>query len=188
MKKWMRNLGVTLAVLIAALFASTLYYYMPRAAKVTITGTEVKRMDRKGAQPGQDHTRDVRFVYATDLSDGKALAFRNEDNGWYFKWDSGDIAAEAMSMAQTETADVADGEKQVVLAKYYGARVSMFDIYPNLLSLKKVAADYVYIPVFNIIFLIVLLALFVWGGIKVRKLFHAAGAKAKEITGRGDGS
>ncbi len=188
MKSWMRKLGVAVAVLIAALFASTLYYYMPRATKVTITGTDVKRMDRKGAKPGQDQTRDVQRVFATDLGDGRALVFRNEDNGWYFKWDSGDIAAEAMSMAQPETADVADGEKQVVLAKYYGARVPMFDIYPNLLSLKKVAGDYVYIPVFNIIFLIVLLALFIWGGIKVRKLFHAAGAKAKEITGRGDGS
>jgi len=187
MKKWMKNLGVVLAVLIAVLFASSLYYYMPRATKVTISGTDVKRMDRKGAKPGQDQTRDVRFVYATEVDEGKALAFRNEDNGWYFKWDSGDIAAEAMSMAQAETADMTGDKKDVVLVKYYGARVPMLDLYPNIVSLKKVPKDYVYIPVFNIIFLIVLLALFIWGGIKLRKLFRVAGAKAKEITGRGGG-
>jgi len=187
MKSWMKKLGVVLAVLAAVLFASALYYYMPRATKVTITGSDVKRMDRKGANPGQDKTRDVRFVYATEVDGGKALAFRNEDNGWYFKWDSGDVAAEAMSMAQAETAEIADDVKDVVLVKYYGARFPMLHLYPNILSLKRVASDYVYIPVFNIIFLIVLLALFIWGGIKLRKLFRAAGEKAKEITGRGGG-
>lgn len=188
MKKWMKNLGVALAVSIAVLFASSLYYYMPSTTKVTISGTEVKRMDRKGAEPGQDQTRDVRFVYATELDGGKALAFRNEDNGWYFKWDSGDVAAEAMSLAQSGAANLADDAKNTaVLVKYYGARFPMLDLYPNILSLKKVPADYVYVPIFNIIFLIVLLALFIWSGIKVRKLLHAAGEKAKEITGRGGG-
>lgn len=181
----MKKLGVVLAVLIAVLFASSLYYYMPRATMVTISGTDVKRIDRKSAKPGQDRTRDVRFVYATEVDGAKPLAFRNEDNAWYFKWDSGDIAAEAMSMAQAETADAADDERDVVLVKYYGARVTVFDLYPNIISLKKVAADYVYIPVFNIIFLIVLLFLFVWGGVKLRKMFHAAGEKARKITGRG---
>ncbi|MEM7135320.1 MAG: DUF1523 family protein [Myxococcota bacterium] len=183
MKKLMKNLGVVLAVVVALLFAGTLFYYMPRADKVTITGTDVKRQDKKGAQAGQ--TRDVRFIYANNVSDGKARAFRNEDNGWYFKWDSGDIAAEATGMVQAETADLAQDKKQVVLVKYYGLRIPLLSLYPNVLSLKAVAPDYVYIPVFNIIFLVVLLALFLWGGIKVRKFFRAAGDKAREITGRG---
>jgi len=187
MKKWMKKLSVALALLFTVLFAGCLYYYMPRATKVTISGTDVKRVDRKGAQPGQDRTRDVRFVYATEVDSGKALALRNEDNKWYFKWDSGDIAAEAMSFAQGESADTARGDKDVVLLKYYGVRVPMLDLFPNILSLKKVPGDYVYIPYGNIAFLIVLLALFIWGGVKLRKFLHAAAAKAKEITGRGAG-
>ncbi|MEM9196119.1 MAG: DUF1523 family protein, partial [Myxococcota bacterium] len=176
--------GVWFAVIVALLFAGTLFYFMPRAAKVTITGTDVKREDKKGAQAGV--TRDVRFIYANNVSDGKARAFRNEDNPWYIKWDSGDIAAQATGMVQSETADLAKDEKQVVLVKYYGLRIPVLSLYPNVLSLKVVPPDYVYFPVFNIVFLIVLLVLFIWGGIKVRKLFRAAGNKAREITGRSD--
>ncbi len=187
MKKWMKKLSVTLALLFTVVFAASLYYYMPRAAKVTLSGTDVKRVDRKGTQPGQDRTRDVRFVYATEVDTGKALALRNEDNAWYFKWDSGDIAAQAMSLAQGETTEGAEGEKDVVLLKYYGVRVPMLDLFPNVLSLKTVPGDYVYIPYGNIVFLIVFLALFIWGGVKLRKFLHAAGTKAKEITGRGSG-
>ncbi len=187
MKTWMRRVGVALAFLFTVLFASSLYYYMPRATKVTISGTDVKRMDREGAEPGQPQTRDVRFVYATEVDSGKALAFRNEDNGWYLKWDSGDIAAEAMSLARPETADTAElvrSDKDVVLVKYYGIRIPVLDLYPNILSLKKVPEDYVYIPYGNIVFLIVLLALFIWGGVKLRRFLRAAGEKAKEITKR----
>lgn len=180
---WLRKLSWALAVLIAVLFASTLYYYMPRADKVYITGTDVKRQDKEGPPGGA--TRDIRFVYAKNISDGKARAFRNEDNPWYFKFDSGDIAAQATGMVQAETADMAKGEKQVVLAKYYGTRIPILSLYPNVLSLEPVPADYVYIPIFNIVFLVVLLFVFLWLGVKVRRLFHAAGDKARAMTGRG---
>ena len=63
----MRKLGVALALLVTLLFAGTLYYFMPRATKVLITGTEVKRMDTKDPPTGEHRSRDVRFVYATDL-------------------------------------------------------------------------------------------------------------------------
>ena len=186
MKRWMKRLGVVLSVLVAAWFAFSLYYFMPRATKVTISGTDVKRVERKNPQPGQGPTRDVRYVYATAVDTGKALAFRNEDNGWYFKWDSGDIAAQAMSLAQSETASKADkGPNTVVLVKYYGVRFPFVSAYPNILSLRQVPANYVYIPVVPIIILLVLLILFVWGGIKLRKLFRAAGRKARELAGRG---
>jgi len=72
-----------------------------------------------------------------------------------------------------------------VLVKYYGVRIPVLDLYPNILSMEKVANDYVHIPYGNIIFLVVLLALFIWGGVKLRRFLRAAGAKAKEITGRG---
>lgn len=166
----MRKLGVALALLVTLLFAGTLYYFMPRATKVLITGTEVKRMDTKDPATGEHRSRDVRFVYATDLETKEARVFRNEDNGWYFKFDSGDIAAEASKLAKNDVNETA-------LLKYYGVRIAVLDSYPNILSLREVDADYVYVPWVNMVVLIALLILFIWGGVKVRRLFGAAKAK-----------
>jgi hypothetical protein len=169
----MRKLAVALAVLVTLLFAGTLYYFMPRATKVLITGTEVKRMDRTDASSGEDTTRDVRFIYAKDMESKKAHVFRNEDNGWYFKFDSGDIAAEASKLAKNEVEEVA-------LLKYYGVRIAILDSYPNVLSLKEVEPDYVYVPWVNMVVLVVLLIFFIWGGVKVRRLFNKAKAKVSK--------
>lgn len=183
MKKWMKGLRWTVGLLGTLFFATVLVYGMPRAKKVMVTGTDVKRVDREKAQPGQSQTRDVRFIYTADIDGGKARAFRNEDNALYFKWSSGDLAAQAMSLAQEDAATAAGQPRtDVVLAKYYGLRVPLLDTYPNLLSLKKVPADYVYIPIFNIVFLVVLLALVLWAGLKIRKVFKKAGEKARELT------
>ena len=166
----MRKLGVALALLVTLLFAGTLYYFMPRATKVQITGTDVKRMDTKDPDTGKHRSRDVRFIYATELQSQEARVFRNEDNGWYFKFDSGDIAAEASKLAKNDVEETA-------LLKYYGIRIAILDSYPNVLSLKEVASDYVYVPWVNMIVLLVLLILFIWGGVKVRHLFSSAKAK-----------
>lgn len=166
----MRKLGIALAILVALLFAGTLFYFMPRAEKVLVTGTEVKRMDSKDGATGDHRSRDVRFIYAKDQETQKAIVFRNEDNGWYFKFDSGDIAAEASKLAKNDVDETA-------LVTYYGVRIAIFDSYPNVLSLKEVAPDYVYIPWFNMVVLVLLLLVFVWAGVKVRRLFGAAKAK-----------
>ena len=162
-----RKIGVAIAVLIALFVGSNIYYFMPRATTARITGTEVKRMDRKETTTGNDTTRDVRFVYATDFDTGKAIVFRNEDNGWYFKFDAGDIAAEASKLAKNEVDEVA-------LVKYYGVRIAVLDSYPNVLSIKEVESDYVYVPWVNMIILVLLLIVFIWAGVKVRKLFRSA--------------
>lgn len=163
----MRKLGIALAVLVALLFAGTLYYFMPRATKVLITGTEVKRMDQKDPATGKHKSRDVRFIYATDLETKKALVFRNEDNGWYFKFDSGDIAAEASKLAKNDIEETA-------LLKYYGLRIAILDSYPNVLSLKEVEPEYVYVPWVNMVVLVLLLVFFIWAGVKARRLFEKA--------------
>jgi hypothetical protein len=161
----MRKLGIALAALVALLFAGTLFYFMPRANKVYVTGTDVKRMDQAETTTGQQKTRDVWFVYATDIESQKALAFRNEDNAWYFKFDSGDIAAEASKLAKSEA-------RKPALIKYYGLRIPILDAFPNALSLKEIEEDYVYIPWFNMVVLIVLLIVFILAGVKVRRLFR----------------
>jgi len=173
----MRKLGVTVAVLVTLIFAGTLYYFMPRATKVLVTGTDVKRMDQKDAATGDHKTRDVRFIYATELDTKKARVFRNEDNGWYFKWNSGDIAAEASKLASSSIDEAEAKTEQVALLKYYGVRVAILDAYPNVLSLKEVDKDYVYVPWVNMVVLVLLLFAFLYLGVKIRRLFR--GAKAK---------
>jgi len=165
-----RKIGLAIAVLIALFVAFNIYYFMPRTTMASITGTDVKRMDSKDVSTGDARTRDVRFIYATEIDTGKAVVFRNEDNGWYFKFDAGDIAAEASKLAKNEIDEIA-------LIKYYGVRIPVFDSYPNVLSIKKVDRDYVYVPWVNMIVLVLLLIVFIWGGVKVRKVFRSAKAK-----------
>ena len=86
------------------------------------------------------------------------------------KFDAGDIAAEATKLAKNDVDETA-------LLKYYGLRIAVFDAYPNVLSLTEVEADYVYVPWVNMIVLVVLLILFIWAGVKIRRLFGAAKAK-----------
>ena len=162
-----RKIGVAIALLIALFVAFNIYYFMPRAVMGSVTGTDVKRMDRKDISTGDEKTRDVRFIYATERDTKKALVFRNEDNGWYFKFDAGDIAAEASKLAKNEVDEVA-------LIKYYGLRIAVLDSYPNVLSIKEVDPDYVYVPWVNMVILVVMLIVFIWGGIKVRRLFRRA--------------
>ena len=66
-----------------------LHYNLPRTDVVRITGTDVKRIDRKGEEQ-TPRTRDVRYINTVTRS-GKVRVFRNEDTGWgwppYLKFD-----------------------------------------------------------------------------------------------------
>lgn len=163
----MRKIGVAFAVLVALFVAFNIYYFMPRATKARITGSDVKRVDKEKPTPGETKTRDVRYVYATDFESGKAIVFRNEDNAWYFKFDSGDVTAEAAKLANNDVDEVA-------LIRYYGVRIPILHAYPNVISIKEVDPDYVYVPWLSMAMLVVLLVLFLWGGVKVRRLFRGA--------------
>jgi hypothetical protein len=165
-----RKIGVAVAVLIALFVAFNLVYFMPRATMGRITGTEVKRVDRSSSATGTEKTRDVRYVYATELDSGKAIVFRNEDNAFYLKFDSGDVAAEASKLASNDVDEIA-------LIQYYGVRVALFHAYPNVISIKEVDADYVYVPWVQMVVLVLLLIGFIWGGVKLRKAFRAAKEK-----------
>ena len=166
-----RKIGVAFAVLIALFVAFNIFYFMPRATIGRITGTEVKRVDQQTKDPtGSGKSRDVRYVYATKADSNQAIVFRNEDNAWYFKFDSGDVAAEASKLASNDVDEIA-------LIRYYGVRIAIFHAYPNVISIKEVPADYVYVPWLSMGLLVVLLILFIWGGVKIRKLFQ--GAKRK---------
>lgn len=172
-KKIKIGVGIVI-VLIIGLF---LHYNLPRTAIVQISGTDIKRMDKaikdSDKQSQEDALKtlgtvayDVRFINSVSRN-GKTMVFRNEDTGWgwppYFKFDSADLAAMAQNFAN-------DPKKPWVLVKYYGWRFPVFSWFPNALSLKKVNRDYSHFPLFNIIFIILLIAFVVYVRFKMKKL------------------
>ena len=173
-KKIKIGVGVVLIVMMFLFF----HYNLPRTTVVQISGTDTKRMDKdvnakekEGSTKRQvktgDLTIDVRFINSVSRK-GKPMVFKNEDTGWgwppYFKFDSADITAEAQAFAK-------DMKKPWVLIKYYGWRVQMFSMFPNALSLKQVNQDYTHIPVFNIVFFILLFVLVYLIRRKLKNLF-----------------
>ena len=178
-KKIKIGTGVVLILIIALFF----HYNLPRTAVVQISGTDIKRLDKtkkveeeQGKIDGQvksvPHTRDVRFVNTVSRK-GKPMVFKNQDTGWgwppYFKFDSADLTAEAQAFAT-------DQNKPWVLVKYYGWRFTVFSMFPNALSLKQVDQDYTHIPIFNIVFLILVFALIFF----IRRQFKKFVAKIRD--------
>ena len=165
-----RKIGIAVAALVALFVAFNVYYFLPRAKKVMITQTEVQRRDATSSSKGTGQTRDMLLIYASDYESKKPIVFRNEDNIFYFKVDSSDLAAHAARLAT----DDPDG---AVLVSYYGVRMALFSVYPNALSLKEVPADYTHVPWVSVVVLVLVLALFIWGGVKIRKVFRSAKEK-----------
>lgn len=166
-----RKLGIALAVLVTLLFAGTLYYFMPRATQVTISKTDTKITDRVDPATGENRSRDVGRVYTVDRKTGEARAFRNEDTAWYVKFDSEDITAQAAKFAAKP------GPDTPVLLIYYGVRIPILDAFPNVLSLTESEGDDVYVPWGYIVIVVVLLILFIWAGVKIRRVFSSAKTK-----------
>jgi hypothetical protein len=155
----MRNVRRVLIVILVVLVAAFLHYNLPQRDVVQVVGTDIKRMDAPddpatGAQRG----RDVRFINAR-TAQGATRVYRNEDTrfGWppYGKFNSGDLAARAQSLAR-------DGEGWVAI-RHYGWRFEMFDMFPNAVGLRPVdGPDARLIPWFNIVFLTALGAALLW--------------------------
>jgi len=176
--KTSNKLKIGFGALLFAILFLFFHYHLPRTSVVQISGTDTKRVDKavevekvKGAKDKKENistqTADVRYINSVSRK-GKPMVFRNEDTGWgwppYFKFDSADVTAEAQAFA-------ADQGKPWVLVKYYGWRIKMFSMFPNVLDLKKVDKNYTHIPVFNIIFFTLLVILILIVRSKIKKLF-----------------
>ncbi len=158
MKYIKRFLGFLLFLIVAVM----LHYYLPQRDIVQIVGTDVKRMDvskgspfwdRPDAGTNRENTRDVRFINAV-RKNGKSQVYRNEDTEWsfpfYLKFDSGDLNAQAQTLAKAD--------EQWVAVRHYGWRIKLFSIFPNATSVKKVSGPDVFlIPWFNLFFIGMLL-------------------------------
>ncbi len=165
----LRITKIVLLVVGALLVVAFLHYHLPRTAIVTIQGVDVKRMDSRGSMtqnPGTAGSRDVRFIN-TVKQDNRVLVLRNEDTGWgwppYFKFNSSDLVAQAQAFAN-------ENPPPTVLITFYGWRIQLFSLYPNITRMRSVAPDYSHFPWFNIIFLILLGSASIFIGLKVKQL------------------
>ncbi len=165
----LRITKIVLLVVGALLVVAFLHYHLPRTAIVTIQGVDVKRMDSRGSMtqnPGTAGSRDVRFIN-TVKQDNRVLVLRNEDTGWgwppYFKFNSSDLVAQAQAFAN-------ENPPPTVLITFYGWRIQLFSLYPNITRMRSVAPDYSHFPWFNIIFLVLLGSASIFIGLKVKQL------------------
>ncbi|GAA7412081.1 DUF1523 family protein [Helicobacter pylori] len=134
MIKSVRN--VVLFILTAIFLALMLLvsYCMPHYSAAVISGVEVKRMNENENTPNNKEVktlaRDVYFVQTYDPKDKKSVTvYRNEDTRFsfpfYFKFNSADISALAQSLVN-----------QQVEVQYYGWRINLFNMFPNVIFLK----------------------------------------------------
>jgi NADH:ubiquinone oxidoreductase subunit 3 (subunit A) len=173
-KRFLRYFGIGLLVFAVLFVAASLSYYLPSTIKARVTGTEVKRIDVDSKKDGT-RTRDVRFVVTREIESDRTRVFRNEDTGWgwppYFKFNSGDIMGDAVNLEQNES--------DVVLVTYYGWRLTFMDLYPNVLSLRKVAPDYRHVPVFNIVIVTLLVGFAGYVYVRIRRFQRARRKKSE---------
>jgi hypothetical protein len=111
-------------------------YITPRQEVIHVTDADVMRKDRDISPSQQSSqiplTRDVYYIYGDDTSNNISHKYENEDNAWYLKFNSGDVQAQAKSLAQN---------RGTGLITYYGWRNYIFSWFPNIISLRPVPAD-----------------------------------------------
>ena len=151
--KWLK--GIILGVILLAVGAVGLglFYFLPQHDVVMVTGVEVKRMDHNGVisaeNPADGPTRDVYFINTEDPVTKEVMVYRNEDTGWsfpwYFKFDSADIQAKAQGYSR-------DAE-QLALIRYYGWRIKILSVFPNITAIESTNSRAEPFPWFNTVFL-----------------------------------
>lgn len=139
---------------IISIVAAFFHYSLPSRDIVRIVGTEVRlveeaRTDSQGnTVPFQD---DVFFIKTVE-KDGSPRVYRNEDNLWYLKFDSGNLDTQASNMVSTSS------EPKWMVVTHYGWRITFLSMYPNAISMREAEGpDESLTPWFNIIFIIILI-------------------------------
>jgi hypothetical protein len=149
-------IGTTIALLVAAAPIAFLDYFLPHHAVLRIVGAETRRP--VGGSKTNAAAHDVFYVFAEDVETKNPHVFRNEDTGWgfpfYFKFNSADLQAVAQSIA---------GERGTALFTYYGWRIQIFSVVPNVTNIKRAAADEeTPFPWFNLAFAVIILGGIAW--------------------------
>lgn len=150
--KWFKGVILGAIFLVVAAGALGLYYVLPQYDVVLITGVEVKRVDDDGVinaeNPADGPTRDVYFINTEDPVSKKVMVYRNDDTGWsfpwYFKFDSADVQAKAQGYSRDA--------QQLALIRYYGWRIQILSVFPNITEIEATNSRDEPFPWFNTIF------------------------------------
>jgi hypothetical protein len=125
------RIALALFMLFALAFSCMLHYYLPRKELATITEIGSKRAEGIPVERDRaDEARplDIYYIFVLD-EDGEPRVFSNVNTAWgfppYFKFDAADMQAKAASLTG----------KQVVI-RYYGLRVQLLNLFPNITSLQ----------------------------------------------------
>lgn len=133
--RWLKR---SLFFILVGIVTIWLDFSLPNGRIVHVVGTDVKRMSK--TVDGKELTRDVYFVSADNISDGQTYVYRNEDAWLYlFKVNSADIQGRAHSLVQSQ-------DKTPALLRYYGYRLQLFSVFPNILTLEAVDGGHQYVP------------------------------------------
>lgn len=163
--KLRRNLfGTVIALLVAAGPAAFLYYFLPRHDVLRIIGTDTRRPI--GSTKSDVSTHMEFFINAEDVETQKPRVFHNEDTRWgfpwYFKFNSAELQAVAQSIAN---------ERGTALITYYGWRIKILSVVPNITNIKRAAPDEAQpIPWFNLGFAAAIIGGSVWFALWIRRL------------------
>lgn len=140
-------------VVLAAVFAA-FYYALPSKDNVRIVGTEVRLEDRTQTNDAGEEVTvkdDVFYIKAVE-ADGTPRVYRNEDNFWYFKFDSSNLDTAATNVVST-----GDDPKWMIVT-HYGWRITYLSVYPNAVSMRPAdGPEESPFPWFNVIFLTALI-------------------------------
>lgn len=167
--KWLKGVILGAIFLVVAGGAVGLYYVLPQSEVVLITGVEVKRVDDDGVinaeNPADGPTRDVYFINTENPDSKKVMVYRNEDTGWsfpwYFKFDSADIQAKAQGYSRDA--------QQLALIRYYGWRIQILSVFPNITDIEATNTRDEPFPWFNTIFFSVIAMAFLVLGITIKR-------------------
>ena len=148
----MKRLGYALIGVMVIAIGAALHYALPQVDVVRLIGTDVKRVDTQENYTDNESgnsvsTTDVYFVL-TETQQGEPRNYRNEDAIIYGKFDSSNLHTRARSIAQNED--------NLVAVRHYGWRLPIFSMFPNAVKVWQVEPGYRHLPLFNIVFLILL--------------------------------
>jgi hypothetical protein len=169
MKKYILRAFLAFVLLMPPAFF--LHFYLPRSVIVQADGTDVKRLDQDINRVGQTDVkpsvnRDVFLINTSVLGTDEVLVFRNEDTGWgwpfYFKFNDSDINAAAQKFG---------AEKATVKVTYYGFRIQLLSMWPNVVKIERAEPNDSTFPVARTLILAILLAVLGLVYWKLRGLF-----------------
>lgn len=154
-----------------AVIAAFFHYTLPQNDIVRVTDTYEKRVDfgenslfwaqgDSGSAQGTIN-RDVFFIQ-TVRENGRPSVYRNEDTGlwgWppYFKINTSNVQATAAEARSS------DANPVWVAVRHYGWRSQVLSIFPNVLSVKRVAGPDVFIFPWTATIVLTIFGCIVWG-------------------------